>query len=143
MPLLSKSAILMAADLPQEDVAVPEWGGTIRLRSLTGAERDAFEAAVFGRDGDPEAPHRVNYLNMRARLVALSAIGEDGQRLFEDGDIEALGKKNAAALDRLFDVCQRLSGITEHDVKALEKNSEAALIGSMPSGSLNASGTSA
>ena len=41
MTLLSKSAILCANDLQTEDVDVPEWGGTVRVRSFTGRERDA------------------------------------------------------------------------------------------------------
>jgi hypothetical protein len=36
-----------------------------------------------------------------------------------------LGGKSATALNKLFEVCCKLSGITETDVDELEKNSEA------------------
>ena len=48
---LTRDAILQATDLTFEDVAVPEWGGVVRVRGLTGTERDAFEASVVGRQG--------------------------------------------------------------------------------------------
>ena len=40
--LLNKEQIQSVSDLETQDVEVPEWGGTVRLKSLTGAERDRF-----------------------------------------------------------------------------------------------------
>lgn len=121
MSLLNKSAILAAKDLPTEDIEVPEWGGTVRVRSLTGAERDAFEASIVDARG--KTP-QVNPRNMRAKLVALTVIDEDGKRVFGDADVSALGGKSASALNRVFEVAQRLSGLTEADVEDLGKGSE-------------------
>jgi hypothetical protein len=42
--------------------------------------------------------------------------------MFSDQDVTKLGKKSARALDRVFDVSQRLSGITKEDVEDLAKN---------------------
>jgi hypothetical protein len=39
-------------------------------------------------------------------------------------DITALSKKSAAALDRIFQVAQRLSGIGQEEVEETVKNSE-------------------
>ena len=50
----------------------------------------------------------------------------DGERLFSAKEAAQLGDKSATALNRIFEVCCRLSGITESDVDALEKNLEAA-----------------
>lgn len=115
MGLLSREAILGASDLPSEDVAVPEWGGVVRVRMLTGAERDRFEASMLVRGGKKLD---FNMQNVRARLVALTVVGEDGKRLFTDGDVEALGQKSAAALNRVFTVAQRLNGLKEDAVEA-------------------------
>ena len=115
MALLDKAQIVQADDLAHEDVEVPEWGGTVRVRTLTGAERDAFEAESFGEGGKQLA-------NVRARLVARCLIGEDGERLFDDQTIDALGAKSARALDRVFAVASRLNGLTEADIEDLEKN---------------------
>ena len=46
---LNREAILAAEDLPRELVEVPEWGGAVYVRALTGAERDQFEASKIGR----------------------------------------------------------------------------------------------
>ena len=39
--------------------------------------------------------------------------------MFTDKDVKALGEKSANALQRVFDVAQKLSGITPDDVEEL------------------------
>lgn len=118
---LTRTGILEASDLIFEDVAVPEWGGMVRVRGLTGAERDGFEASVVERQGKQT---KLNMANIRARMVALTVVDADGKRLFSDADVAALGRKSGVALNRVFEVAQRLSGITEADMTELEKNSD-------------------
>jgi len=119
MPYLTRQAILDAQDLLTEEVQVPEWGGAVLVRGLTGEERDALEAEIVELRGKKT---QVNMQNFRARLVARSVVGEDGRRIFTDADIKALGKKSAAALQRVFEVSQRLSGLSEEDLDELVKN---------------------
>jgi len=120
MSLLSKTAILAANDLKSEDVEVPEWGGAVRVRSFTGRERDAFEASMVRGEG---RDRKVDLTNMRARLVGLTVIDETGQRLFTDEEVDLLGAKSGAALDRVFAVAQKLNGLSGSDVEELSKNS--------------------
>lgn len=109
-----------APDILYEAVEVPEWGGTVRIRGLTGSERDEFEASIIQRRGkDIEA----NLKNIRAKLVSLAAVDEEGNRIFTEEDVVALGRKSARVLDRLFSVAQRLSGLSSEDVEDLAKNS--------------------
>lgn len=124
MTLLTREAILGADDRRTEDVHVPEWGGTVRVRALSGAERDAFEAAIAGVR--PDGSRRFNLVNVRARLIALSAVDAEGNRLFTDADVEALGEKSAEAMTRVFEVAQRLSGLTDADVEELAEGFAAA-----------------
>lgn len=121
MALLTRDQILKAQDLPTEDVPVPEWGGTVRVRALTGAERDAFEQSIVEQRGRSA---RMNLQNLRAKLVALTVVDEEGNRIFSDSDAKLLGKKSALALNRVFEVAQKLSGLTSEDVEELTKNSE-------------------
>ena len=44
--LLNKDSILSAADFVYVEHEVPEWQGTVRLRGLSAAERDEFEATL-------------------------------------------------------------------------------------------------
>jgi len=120
MAILTREAILNASDLLTEVVEVPEWGGSVIVRGLSGAERDHFESSVVEMDGKKV---KVKSENMRAKLVALCVVDETGARIFSDQDVAALGQKSAAALDRVFQAAQRLSGLTEVDVQELEKNS--------------------
>ena len=110
---LSRDAILNASDITTEEVSVPEWGGEVLVRAMTGAERDLYEKSVIDRNGKNP---KVNLENARAKLVVLTTIDEQGQRLFTHADVAALSKKSAAALNRLFNVAARLSGITEEDM---------------------------
>jgi hypothetical protein len=117
LKVLSRAAILESMDLASERVNVPEWGGVVIVRCLTGQERDAYESEIVGSrvGGDRE----LNLTNIRAKLVARTVVDESGSRLFTDGDIVALGKKNASVLDRIFSVAQRLSGLSQSDVDSL------------------------
>lgn len=124
MGYLSREAILAAPDLTFEDVAVPEWGGTVRLRGLTGAERDQYEAEFLRIDtSGRKVKYDMELGNARARLVALSVVDGQGQRLFDERDVEALGRKSGAALDRVYAAAKRLSGLSEEDMEELQKNS--------------------
>jgi hypothetical protein len=120
---LTRDEIMAAQDVQFEDVSVPEWGGEVRVKSLMGEERDALEATMIQGKGKNTS---VNLANLRAKLVARSIVDESGQRIFSDTDIFALGKKSAAALSRVYEVAQRLSGISAEDVEELTKNSETA-----------------
>lgn len=113
---LTRDSILRADDLPREEVAVPEWGGAVWVRTLTAAERDAFEASVNPGKG------RKNLANFRARLAVLCVVDEKGERLFQDEDAAALGRRSAAALDRITDAALRLSGLSEAGQKEAEGN---------------------
>lgn len=124
MALLTRDQILNALDMESQVVAVPEWGGDVMVKGLTGAERDAFERRIVEMRGKKT---QVNLTNIRAKLVALCAVDKDGKRIFTDADVVALGGKSAAALDRVFTVAQKLSGLTTEDVDELEKNLESAL----------------
>jgi hypothetical protein len=122
MGILTKDAILGADDLKIEAVNVPEWGGEVNVRSMTGVERDDFEASIVSIKGKDE---KANLRNFRAKLVALCVVDQDGKRMFSEKDIPALGQKNAAALDRVFTKAQEMSGLRKEDVNELTKNSEA------------------
>lgn len=119
MPLLTRDMILQANDLPTEDVEVPEWGGAVRVRTLSGRERDQFEASVVEQHGKRQ---RIDTRDLRAKLVALAVVDERGQRMFTEADVVTLSGKSAAALQRVFDVARRLSGLSDQDVEELEKN---------------------
>lgn len=121
MTYLSAEQILNSNDLAYEDVDVPEWGGTVRVREMPGTERDKFESQFVGKDG---ASVRAEGLEgFRARLAAATIVDETGRQLFRSpAEVKRLGEKSARALQRVCDVATRLSKMTEEDVKELTGN---------------------
>jgi hypothetical protein len=116
---LTRDQILAAMDATIEAVDVPEWGGVVHVRNMTGRQRDQFERSRYKMIGDKV---EIIHENTRAALLAVSLCDANGTLLFTKEDIEALGEKNGAALDRLFDVAQRLSGLRSQELEDKIKN---------------------
>lgn len=119
--MLTRDQIIARREIPlrTQTVSVPEWGGDVVVRELTGRERDAFEATFV----DDKGRRREDaMLNIRARLVAASCVDDKGQTLFYPSDVELLADLSAAALDRVFTMARQLSGFTERDIDDLAKN---------------------
>lgn len=119
MAFLTRDAILGADDRDYVEVTCPEWGGTVRLRSITGRQRDEYEQSLVEQRGNDR---KMNLRNARAKLIVLCAVGEDGRPLFSADDLRQLSAKNAKPLDRLFDACRRLTGLSDDDVRELTEN---------------------
>jgi hypothetical protein len=118
MALLSKADLLKPAELETVDVPFPELGdgAVLRLRMMTGSERDQWETAIRRPDGSRETTH------FRARLVAACAVGPDGDLSFTPEEVAALGRQRGYVLDRAFDAALALNRLRAQDVDGLEKN---------------------
>lgn len=126
--MLSRDAILGAADLNIQHVEVPEWGGTVCLRALTLAEMQEVEAKQAATEG----------AELMALMVAYGLCDDAGQRLFTgDADVQALLAKNAQVIVRLSRACMAANRLTKKDVEELAGNSSAAPSGSTASPSQN------
>lgn len=115
MDLLTKYAILKAEDLKTERVDVPEWGGTVIVRTMTGLQLDGFFSAVAGKEKDKKLFHTV--------LCAATLVDEAGKPLFTFGEVAKLAMKSGSAIRRIAQVAMRLNGL---DVEEVEGNSESA-----------------
>lgn len=113
MPVLDKAAIMAASDVKLEKINVPEWGGDVYLKTLSGTERDAFE--------DAYSTDRMK--NFRPRFLVLTLCDKDGNRLFTDEEVQTLGKKSSAVIAKLFDKAWALNAFRTEDVDAMGKDS--------------------
>lgn len=113
---LSKEQILANLVLPSETVDVPEWGGKVRVATMSGTARDEWEQSMIN------APASRKMENMRAKLVAATVVNEQGERFFSADDVEALGQLSGSALDRVCRVAQRLNGLTNEDLEDAKGN---------------------
>jgi hypothetical protein len=120
---LTKDQILESNDLKNEAVNVPEWGGTVYVRTMTGADRDQFESSMVSVM--PDGTRKTDMTNLRAKLVALTIVDEAGARLFDTSDMDRLGLKSAAAIERVFAVAQRINGLGGQAEDDAIKNSKA------------------
>lgn len=117
--ILDRETILGKQKLRAELVAVPEWGGSVYVRELTSAERDTWEGnLVTLRGGSAD----IDFDNARASLAAATIVNSEGKRLFSEADVIELGKLSGAAMNRVYEVATKLSGIREADIEELAGN---------------------
>ncbi len=115
--MINAEQILLSTDTQElEKVLVPEWDGHVFVRIMSGSERDRWELSQMDLIKSPGA------VNIRAGLCIMTVCDEKGERLFDDSQAVALGKKSAVALDRIFDVARRVNKLTDGDIEELEKN---------------------
>lgn len=110
---LNKAKILAAEDVKLDKVAVPEWGGDVYIKTLSGTERDAFEDA-YSQD---------KMRQFRVRFLVLTLCDEKGERLFTDKEVDELGRKSALVIAKLFEKAWSLNALRNEDVDALGKGS--------------------
>lgn len=109
MTHLTKDAILAAPDRVPVTVAVPEWGGAVRLQPLDGRGRERLLRAITAAT---DAPTSADAEQLAATLVAECLIDDAGARLFDTPEaVAALATKNGAVLRRLLDVVLEINGL--------------------------------
>lgn len=118
MATLTRDALLQACaqPLPSEAIDVPELGGRVTVRGMSGTERDVFEMSLSADLRRHRTP-----ANVRARLVVRCLVDDQGARLLTDVDAETLGTLRADVLDRLSTLAQRLSGFVSADITELAR----------------------
>jgi hypothetical protein len=121
MMLLSREDILLAEDLKKERVEIPEWGGYVYVSTMTGLARDKYESSLLAKD--EEGKHVQDLKNMRAKLVCATVVDDQGNLLLNEEDVEAIGGKNAAVLDRITEASSKLNAVTDEDLEEIAKNS--------------------
>jgi hypothetical protein len=119
--ILTKADILAVNDRTTELVDVPEWGGAVYVRTMTAAERDREERRIYDAQQGKKGSEAM--ANFRARFLALTLVNEDGEPLFSMKEVDQLASKSFAVISRLFDVSQRINGVTKEEIEAIEGNS--------------------
>lgn len=116
MALLSAADINAVQDAVSETVPVPEWGGEVIIKAMTGTERDEFEAEMW-KSG------KLDRRNYRSRFLVRVLVNESGTRIYTDAGAADLGKRNAAVIERLYDHAGRMSGLGDEVQEETEGNS--------------------
>lgn len=104
-------------------VEVPEWDGFVRIQSLMGKERDAFEKSVQNDPNRKGSSKKNADENLRAKLVAKCVVDDRGELLFTNSyEVGQLGELPVAGLQRVFNACMALNGISDDDVSELAED---------------------
>jgi hypothetical protein len=115
-------------DRPIETVPTPEWEvaglPTMDVRAMSGTSRDAWDQVktrlLRPRDADGNEL-QPDYRGWRSEFLALHFVDEDGELLgLSDLQIRQLGELSGAALERCFDVAERLSKVGAHEEQAVK-----------------------
>ncbi|WP_228181993.1 hypothetical protein [Streptomyces anulatus] len=118
MALLTPDQIGEADDRRWEDVPVPEWGGTVRIASMSGTDRNAYQQQMLVL-GDNGRPKGVDLTDQYARLLSKCLVDADFRRLYvTEKQVKGLGAKNGAVLERLAVIAKRVSGLGEDSAEA-------------------------
>jgi hypothetical protein len=117
--MLSKKDILAAHDIQKELVHVEPWSGDVWVYGMTGKERGEYEASIYEMQGKTQIMH---LQNLKIKMCSLCMRDEDGRRMFDEDEIDDLGAKSSQAIEIIFDVAQRLSGLSTAEVENLSKN---------------------
>lgn len=126
--LLSAQQIL-GASFKYKDVPVPEWGGDVRVRVMSGLAREKFE-----RIQSDSLKNNQKIDNLRERIMIATVCDEQGNMLLGEEHIEVLSSKDWTSLDEVFRAALELNGMLSNSVDDAEKNSEAVQNGSSISG---------
>jgi hypothetical protein len=122
---LTRDALLgQAAKTPKmKKLDIPDLGGHVFLKGLSGRERDEFEIGLRTPKGELRP-------NIRARAAVVSLCDEQGVRLFTSDDIRLVGEMRADILQNIFNAFQAVNGMTDADVKELGEASDEPTAGS-------------
>lgn len=117
---LREKILAIQNDVPSELVEIPEWDGIkVLVKGFTLGAKDDFLASILNvNTKEPD----IRAFNVGI-LVGTCYDPETGAKLFTDEDIPVLKQKSAAALDRLVQVGQKVSGLTEEAVEIAAKKS--------------------
>lgn len=120
--LLSKNQIVAANDRPHEDVEVPEWGGNVRLRVLSGSQREAIECKLHQCRSDNTATAVAAWRGLKNFTLSCAMVDEAGSQLFSEREVAVFGDKNGSVIERLYEFVLRQNAFTKAEADELRGN---------------------
>lgn len=110
---LTREQINAAKDVVTKSVDVPEWGGPVLLRSLTGADRAAIGRLLhIDKDAD-----------VVTATLSRGLVGDDGQLLYTLDEVDELGRRNWTVIERLAGELNRMSSLGAAGLEQEKKDS--------------------
>ncbi len=120
MTTVTRDQFLAATAPTTERVAVPEIGddAEIIIAEMSAIAKERYEDLIFDKQGKLVADK-----SLRAILVAMTAVDDDGEPLFTKADVDELGKRAGGVVARLYAVALRINKMRPQDLRDTAKNS--------------------
>lgn len=118
--LLSRADILGKKCKYHKDIDVPDFGGSVRIQSITSLQRAEFELMTAEQQNNPKS-----HMDYREKLVSWMVVDENGDALFSgDEGVKELQEMGSGVVGVLFDECITLAFPTKETLEELRKNSK-------------------
>jgi hypothetical protein len=114
---LTKDQILSVDDLGLLRLHVPEWNGDVFIRVMTVGERDAYE-------NEWQRKKEAGVDDFRTKFLVRCLVDENGNRLFDNGDVAKLAQKSARVMNRIWMAAMEHNNLSDQSIEELAKNSE-------------------
>lgn len=126
--MLSREQIQNAQDFKKESVEVPEWGGTVYIRTMTAGHFDAYQIRAMESRGVDDALNPQAIRDARVILISYTLCDASGDLLFDDEEgIEILRQKDGLVIDRLSEKAMAINGLSEAAIEDAKKNLDSTL----------------
>ena len=113
--ILTKDSINSIQEPKAVELNIPEWNGSVYVRVMVAADRDAMGYAV--------EQARKSKKSISGIMVAHSLSDENGNRIYTDEEGESiLSKKSNKALDRIIRFSNKLNLVGDDEVQTAVKN---------------------
>lgn len=120
--------VRQSKDIVIEPVDVPEWGGRVYVRTLSGREKEKYLESVRKTIGKGRnATEKVILEESSAKLVAACTCDKTGRLIFTVKDVPMLASKSSKALDRVVEKASQLNGLDDEAEEAAKNDSPASL----------------
>lgn len=127
------AVIADAQDIRSEDIPVPEWNVTLRIKGMDGTRRG------YMLDNHTDETGVINYTTLiPAMIIACTFDPEDDSPVFQAGDEPMILSKASFVIERVGNAALRLSGLDKQAEERLGK-ADTSVPSQEPSGTLNTS----
>jgi len=120
--LTTRNELLGLTKRRHKTIEIPELGLTFRIQSLTEREKSEYETALLTKTGRSVSRERLT--DAARRLMVLCLVDDSGERLLEQGDVNALSQLDSIVAAKIYNECQTHCGFGEDDIEQIVKNSE-------------------
>jgi len=123
MGLLARDFLLQKVELKKEKVMLTKTD-YVFVRQMTGKEKEELERSMLRQTGKGvNIQVETDTVNYKAKLAVATVCDDNGVLIFKPSDVSTLNNNiDAATLELIVDVSQRLNKITQDDKEEQIKN---------------------